>query len=184
MLEKIEKAISGVEMVIMWVCGISISIMVIYSFIDVWGRFLFRQPLYGTYELSGEILLVVVIFLSLAPCEAEKRHMRVDFIFPYISKTLQVVINCISFLLGIVVCGLLMVASFGPALYSWQIREFTTGIIPFPIYTAKIAIVVGLAIFVIRLIERFARSIKELVTTNRTYSKTSGPDISHASDQI
>jgi TRAP-type transport system small permease protein len=183
MLGKIEKALSRVDMVAIWVCGISLAVMVIYSFIDVMGRFLFHRPLYGTYELSGEILIVVVVFLSLSPCEGEKRHMRVDFIFPYISQKAIVMINCITYACGIVVCGLLLATCIGPAWDSWKIREFTAGIIEFPIYTARFAIVAGLALFVMRLLVRLAGSIRDF-SRDLIHPKTIGPDISHASDQI
>lgn len=183
MLEKMEKALSRLDMVALWICGMSCAVMVIYSFIDVMGRFFFRRPLYGTYELSGEILIVVVIYLSLAPCETEKRHMRVDFIFPYISQKIKIVIDCIAYTCGITVIGFILANSIGPALDSWNIREFTAGIIEFPIYTAKITIVLGLTLFVLRLFLRLIGSIRDVLRV-QTETKTMGPDISHASDQI
>ncbi len=182
MLEKIKKVLSGVNWVFMCVCGLSIAVMVTYGFIDVCARFLFNHPLYGTYELS-EILMVVVVFLSISGCEAEGRHMRVDLVFSYISQTLQGVIDSIAYVCGIVVCGLLTLYSIAPALNSWRIDEHSEGIIPFPIYPSRIVIVVGLALLVIQLLVRLADTLKDFAA-DRKPPKTTGPDISHASDQI
>jgi TRAP-type transport system small permease protein len=183
MLKKIKKALSAIDLVVLWICGICIAVMAVYSFIDVLGRFLFNKPLYGTYELSGEILVVIVIFFSLAPCESEGRHMRVDFIFPYIHQRMKLLIDCISYACGILVCSMLIATTIGPTLDSWKVGEFTQGIVAFPVYPAKIAIIVGLSLFVIRLIVNLMGSITDLITDS-IKPKTVGPDISHASDQI
>jgi TRAP-type transport system small permease protein len=182
MLEKIKKVMGRIRGVILAVCGLSIAVMTIYGFIDVWARFLLNHPLYGTYEIS-EILLVVVVFLSVSACEAEGRHMRVDLIFPYISQTLHGVVDIIAYVCGIVTCGLLIFYIFPRALYSWQIGEHSEGIIPFPIYPSKIVIVVGLALLVIELLLRITDTLKDF-KADRKPPKVIGPDISHASDQI
>jgi TRAP-type C4-dicarboxylate transport system permease small subunit len=183
MMKKIEKVLSGIDAVVLWICAICIAVMVIYSFIDVSGRFLLNRPLYGTYELSGEILLVIVIYLSLSACESEGRHMRVDFIFSFISQKAKLVFDFFTYAFGIVVCALLIKFTMGPVLYSLEVREYTTGIIPFPVYPAKISIVLGLGLFLIRVAVRLVGTAKDFVAS-QVAPKISGPDISHASDQI
>jgi TRAP-type C4-dicarboxylate transport system permease small subunit len=151
MLEKIRKGYSKVTRIAMLVCMLSVAVMMSYGFVDVWGRFLFNHPLHGTFELS-ELLMVAVVFLSLASCQAQDRHMRVDFLFTIVSKRVRAVVESITCVCGIVVCGLLGWFSIGPAWYSWTIREVTWGIISFPVYPAKFVVVVGAGLLGVQLI--------------------------------
>lgn len=160
MLDRIRKAYSKVTRAAVFICGISIAVMMSYGFVDVWARYLFNRPLYGTYELS-ELLMVAVVFLSVAICQAEDRHMRVDFLFPYISRRVKRVLDCFAYICGITVCGFLAWYSVVPALYSWRIREHSEGIISFPVYPAKFVIVVGASLLGIQLLLDLASGIRE-----------------------
>jgi TRAP-type C4-dicarboxylate transport system permease small subunit len=150
MLEKIRIGFRKVTWVAISISGLSIALMMGYGFFDVLSRDLFDRPFYGTFELS-ELLMVVAVFLSLASCQAEDRHMRVDFLFPYMNKAVRTVIDIFTYVCGIVLCGFLSWYTTEPALYSWSVRERTDGIISFPIYPVKIIIVVGVIILGIQL---------------------------------
>ncbi|HPL66932.1 MAG TPA: TRAP transporter small permease [Smithellaceae bacterium] len=182
MLAKIKTLLSKIHGVALFVCGLSIAIMVVYGFLDVSARNILNQPLYGAYEIS-EILLVVVVFLSLAACETEGRHMRVDFVFAYISQSLRRVIDIAAYLCGIVVCGLMIFYSARTALNSWRIDEHSEGIIAFPIYPSKIVIVIGLILLAIELLVGLIDALMKF-KANQECPRDTGPDISHASDQI
>jgi TRAP-type C4-dicarboxylate transport system permease small subunit len=147
MLEKVRKAYTKVTWIATLACMLSVLVMMVYGFVDVCGRYLFNRPLQGTFELS-ELLMVAVVFLALASCQAEDRHMRVDFLLTNMSKRVRAVVDSIAYMCGIVVCGLLAWYSIAPAWYSWSIREVTMGIISFPVYPAKFVVVVGAGLLV------------------------------------
>ncbi len=151
MLGKVRKAYNKVTWGTLLVSMLSVAVMMGYGFVDVCGRYLFNRPLHGTFELS-ELLMVAVVFLSIASCQAEDRHMRVDFLLTGMSKRLRRVVDSIAYTCGIVVCGLLTWYSISPAWFSWSIREETMGIISFPVYPAKFAVVVGAGLLVGQLI--------------------------------
>lgn len=149
MLDKLRRGFSWVTRIAMFACGLSVAVMMSYGFADVSARFLFNRPLPGSFELSG-LLMVVVVFLSLASCQAEGRHMRVDFLFGSMSKQVRAGVDRIAYVCGVVVCGLLAWCAAGPAWYSWNIREVSMGIIPFPVYPAKFVVVVGAVLLTVQ----------------------------------
>jgi len=149
MLEKVRRGFGWVTRIAMFVCGLSVAVMMSYGFVDVSARFLFNRPLAGTVEISGP-LMVAVVFLSLASCQAEGRHMRVDFLFGSMSKQVRAGVDRIAYVCGLVVCGLLAWCAAGPAWHSWKIREVSMGIIPFPVYPAKFVVVVGAVLLAVQ----------------------------------
>ena len=142
MLDKVRRGFGWVTRTAMLVCGVSVALMMGYGFADVSARFLFNHPLPGTFELSG-LLMVVVVYLSLASCQAEGRHMRVDFLFGIMSTPVRAGVDRMAYACGMLVCGLFAWCAAGPAWYSWKIREVSMGIIPFPVYPSKFIVVVG-----------------------------------------
>ena len=150
MLELMRKGFNKLTRVAMLFSMLSVAVMMGYGFVDVLGRYLFNRPLQGTFELS-ELLMVAVVFLSLASCQAEDRHMRVDFFVTQMNKRKRAVVDSIAYICGIVVCGSFSWYSISPAWHSWSIREVTMGIISFPIYPAKFAVVVGTGLLMVQL---------------------------------
>lgn len=150
MFGKARRAFAYVNRIAMVGCELSVAVLMSYSLIDVSGRFLLNSPLPGTVEISA-LLMVAVVFLSLASCQAEGRHMRVDFLFPRMSKRVRVVADSTACICGMAVCGLLAWWSITPAWYSWTIREVSMGLIAFPVYPARFLVVVGTALLGVQL---------------------------------
>lgn len=134
----------------MIISGVCIVVMMAYGFVDVLGRYFFSNPLYGTYELS-ELLLAIAVFLSLSSCQAEDRHMRVDFILPYLGSRMRATVDALAYVCGISVCLVMAYYSVPQALYSWSISEHTEGIISFPVYPAKICVPIGFSLLALQL---------------------------------
>lgn len=127
-----------------------IFVMMVYGFVDVVGRYAFNSPLYGTYELS-QLLLATVVFLSLSICQAEDRHMRVDFLITHAGPRMRIALNGFAYLCGIIICAMTAYYSIPPALYSLDNSEFTYGVIRFPVYPVKILVVIGFSALAIQI---------------------------------
>jgi TRAP-type C4-dicarboxylate transport system permease small subunit len=151
MLQNTRRAHAWVTWIALLVCELSVVVMAGYTFADVSGRFLFHRPLGGTIELCS-LLMVAVVFLSLASCQAERRHMRIDFLVPMMSRRVRAVADSIAYVCGMLVCGLLAWCSITPAWYSWTIREVSPGRIAFPVYPAKFLVVVGAVLLWVQLL--------------------------------
>ena len=158
MVGKTRSVLSAINRASIAICSVSIAVMMAYGFVDVVGRYLFDRPLYGTYELS-ELLLAVVVFLSIASCQAEDRHMRVDFLLPYMSTRMRALIDGSAYACGVLICGFMAWYSIGPAVYSWEIGEHTEGMISFPVYPAKIVVPIGFALLGLQLAFDFLHAV-------------------------
>ena len=60
-----------------WVAATAVCLMMLLTFSDVIGRYLFNRPIKGAAEIT-EQMLVFVIFLAAAYLAAKNRHVRVD----------------------------------------------------------------------------------------------------------
>lgn len=80
---------------------------------DVLGRFMFNNPITGTYELTG-LALAVIIFFSLGATQIGKGHIEIDFLTQKFSRKAQHILDTIiAFILFI-----LMI------LITWQLFEY------------------------------------------------------------
>jgi len=80
---------AAIDRVATWTLGIIASVilfaMMTLAFVDVWGRYLLRQPVFGGYEVT-EFLMGVLIFASLPLLCAREGHVTIDILDHAISK--------------------------------------------------------------------------------------------------
>lgn len=96
---------------LIWLLGLLASVllfaMMVITFIDVFGRYLFSSPLPGAFEMT-EMLMGTLIFAGLPLiCEREE-HIIVSLIDPYLGAGLRVMQRVLRNLMG---AGVLGVAS-------------------------------------------------------------------------
>ncbi len=105
--------------------------MMILTFIDVIGRYLFNAPVYGAAEII-QILLIGVIFSAMPIVSKTNSHIAVELFSPSISKkipkTHSLVVNLFS------VCGLLVISGeiFRVAVDAYEIGK-TTIVLEWPL---------------------------------------------------
>jgi len=86
-----------------WTLGVVSSItlfgMMVLAFIDVWGRYLLRQPVFGGYEVT-EFMMGVLIFSALPVLCAREGHVTIDILdnvtSPRFGRWQRFVVNLIS----------------------------------------------------------------------------------------
>lgn len=79
--------------------------MMVLTFVDVWGRYVFNAPLPGAFEIT-ELMMAALIFAGLPLVTAAGEHVSVDLLDYSISKNLQrfrdALINLLcAFMLGL-----------------------------------------------------------------------------------
>ncbi|TWT13616.1 TRAP transporter small permease [Reyranella sp. CPCC 100927] len=67
------------------VAALTLFAMMVLTFVDVWGRYLLRQPVFGGYEVT-EFLMGVLIFSGLPILCAREGHVSIDVFDPLIPK--------------------------------------------------------------------------------------------------
>jgi TRAP-type C4-dicarboxylate transport system permease small subunit len=81
------------------VTALTLFTMMLLTFADVWGRYLFRQPVFGGYEVT-EFLMGVLIFSGLPILCAREGHVSIDvfdsLIPPKVRRPHLAIVNLIS----------------------------------------------------------------------------------------
>lgn len=127
------------------VASASILVMTLIGGIDVLTSTLLGKPIPAVYEAT-ETLMVMAVFLALGHLQQENGHIAVDFVqsrMPIIGRRAVAVASQLA---ATGFYGLLTWQAWLMAADSWAIREYSVGLIPFPVYPSKFAVVIGAAL--------------------------------------
>ena len=106
-------------------CVLSLTILVLITVIDVFGRYLLGSPLPGTTEIT-EIILGLLIYIGLPYICRNEEHVSVSLFSNYLNKSFlkvqKVLVNLIVFILLCIIAAQLY--RHGIDLYSYN--EITT----------------------------------------------------------
>ena len=137
---KVAKALSLLPNLMAIIAALCMIAIMVVTLIDVIGRYVFNSPLKGGVELS-ELLMVALVFLSLAYTQKIKANIRIDIISG--PPKLVAALNTLTYLISSGLIGYLAWISANVAYDSWLIGEFSFGLIPFPIWPSKILVALG-----------------------------------------
>ncbi|GGB34016.1 C4-dicarboxylate ABC transporter permease [Roseibium aquae] len=70
--------------------GALLFAMMVLTFIDVWGRYIFNSPLAGAFEIT-ELMMATLIFAGLPLVTVQREHVSVDLLDFWMPKGLQIV---------------------------------------------------------------------------------------------
>ena len=144
-----------------------LAFMTLLGSADVISTFVFDRSVPLVRELS-EVLLAVVIFMSLAVVAREERHVKVDLFLRHFGPGFRRLLRIAALVISAAVVSLLAVQSTELAMASFTEGERAMASIRFPVWPAKIAVAVGLAITVLEYIRLLSRAV---------FAPTSAPDV-------
>ncbi len=147
-------------------CAI-LAFMTLLGSADVISTFILDRSVPLVRELS-EVLLAVVIFMSLAVVAREERHVKVDLFLRYFGPGLRRLLRIVALAISAAVVSLLAVQSTELAMASYTEGERAMASTRFPVWPAKIAVAVGLAITVLEYIRLLSRAV---------FTPTNVPDV-------
>jgi TRAP-type C4-dicarboxylate transport system permease small subunit len=127
--------------------GIGVLVMMLLGGLDVLATNLLSQPIPGAYEII-ETMMVASIFLALALSQAEGRQIRVELITERLGARARGVLDALADLCSLLVYGLIAWYGIRAAWSSTLIGEFSSGIVKFPQWPAKIALALGALLMV------------------------------------
>ncbi|MFC1929439.1 TRAP transporter small permease subunit [Chloroflexota bacterium] len=128
--------------------------------VDVTLRALLNRPIQASLE-SVEFLMVGVVFLGLAYTQRKRGFVRMELIVSRLSSSARWYVDYVGFILMI---SFFAIFTWQAAIVAWrsiQIREYTWGLVPLPIYPAKIAITIGCGVILIELILEIVQHHRE-----------------------
>lgn len=134
---------------LVYISGIVVLLLCLYTTVDVVGRYLLNKPLWAAYELTM-ILLIYITFWGLAYVQARRGHMRLEFLYQKLGPRGRIVLDIVSILIGLFLFVIVTWQGWEWAIHSWKIQETTMGAYIVPLFPARIGLAIGSLIFVIQ----------------------------------
>ncbi|MFJ8063976.1 TRAP transporter small permease [Psychrobacillus sp. NPDC096426] len=151
-MKYLNKFLTKTDEFISRISAITIFIMMMWIVIDVVLRSVFHTPVSGTIEITGEYLLVIIVYLSISYTYKEGGHVSVELFENKFSVNIKKIIKLFTNLLTIIVFVLLGIANFQKGLNYFVNDIRTTSLLNYPLAPALFIITFGVLLLVINLI--------------------------------
>lgn len=168
-LDTLSRSISTVTAVIATLCTLALAITIS---LDVVMRFASGRSLPGLVEAS-ETLLVMMVFLGLAYCAYTGSHITMDLVTSALPPRTAALLRSIGDLAVIVLLLWMLFATGTRAVSSFATGEFKFGLVEWPLWPARGAIALGIAICIPVYLLALWKDVSELL--GRTASTPSRP---------
>lgn len=135
-----------------YVAGAALLGILFLTVADIIGRSAFRRPVPGTVEMTG-MILVVVVFMSVAHSEDMGDHITIDLLYERSGKRLKLLLDVFADVLTIAVVGLLSYQ-----LYQFTLRNQASGaetpVLDLPVWPFVLVAAVGSAFYLLSSVMR------------------------------
>lgn len=124
--------------------AVGASVLVVLMFttgVDVVGRYVFHRPFIGAYEVS-ELAMASVILLGWAYTQTQKGHVAIDLLYKRLPRGIQVVLDFLIPLLGLVLFVFVAWQSVNFVIDSIGWNE-ATEMLDIPVWIFKLLISIG-----------------------------------------
>jgi TRAP-type C4-dicarboxylate transport system permease small subunit len=145
-----ERVLSDVTHRVSNVGQIVLMVMVLLVIVDVTLRRVFNRPFPWSLEVV-QVMLVVVIFFSIAYCGVKKAHVSIDALISKFPPKVQVIIDVITYSLGVLLFAFMTWGGAVSAMGKWH-THYITGILPIPIYPFSLVVAFGSALLALVLL--------------------------------
>jgi len=132
--------------------NISIMLMLILISADTLGRYLFNQPIAGTYEFVTMYLFAGIVFLCLSNGLKEKSHIRVNVFVDRLPCNIKKIVLMASDLIMLVFFAALLYVSWQMTYEAFVTREYYYGAVSFPLFPAYSVVPVGSLFMMVRIL--------------------------------
>ena len=133
------------------------------GFADVVGTKFFGWPVPGTLEIT-ESTMVLIVFGALAFTQSQRGHIRVEIFYTDRGPKAKAFMDAVTHLVAIVFFGILVWQGFIEAIYSLEINEATMGAVRFPLFPARLLLVLGCGLLLLQLALDFIQDLRNMVT--------------------
>ena len=155
------KTIKLINQFLLYIAMIALATMMLLTVSDVFMRFTFSRPITGTPEII-EYMMVFVVFLGLGWCALQGRHILVELVVSRFSKKVQITVDIITYLAGLLLCLVMSWQTFLECLLQKRLG-YTSQFLKVPTFPFYIVIAVGFAIFFIVITTLLFERVAELL---------------------
>ncbi|MBI4283026.1 MAG: TRAP transporter small permease [Chloroflexi bacterium] len=139
------------ETFLVYLSSLFLFTMMVLIVIDVSGRAALNQPLKMGLELT-ELLMVFIVYLGFSYTQWKGGFIRIELFLSHFSATTRWILGYFDYLISITFFVIFTWRTSFTALESLGLREVTPGLVPLPMYPAKISIALGGAFMLLELI--------------------------------
>ena len=133
------------------ISGVVVMLIMVYTTIDVTGRYLFNHPVPAAYELTN-IFLIYITYFGVTLVQSRGGHMRLGFLYEKVGIRGKAIIDLGSAIIGLFVVGIITWQGWIYAVEAWKVGEVTLGAYTVPVFPGRIALAVGATIFILQYI--------------------------------
>lgn len=145
---------------------LAILFIMVLTTIDVIFRYILGHPIKGAYEIS-EILFLGAVFLGLSYTQLHKEHVRVELLVSHIPRGPAFLLESCILLIGLFIYALLFWQGTEAFLESVKSGEYRWGLIPIPLWPARLTIPLGALTLCLKLIEEIVTGLRKFKEMGR-----------------
>lgn len=162
-ISRSQKVLLSVTDKVNFIGQVILLLLVLLIIVDVIMRRVFNNPFSGTLEVS-EIMLVVVVFTSVAYCGIRKGHVSIDALTSRFRRRTQAKIDSITGIFGVLVFVTMGCGSIVLGLNHFKTHRIT-GMLPIPIYPFSFIVGIGslllALVLLVQLVETIQRALEK-----------------------
>ncbi len=151
-MKKVTGLFEGLDRVLSAISAITLFIMMMWIFVDVTFRSLFNSPIQGTIEITGEYLMVILVYFMISNTQKVQGHVSVDLLQKKMSGRVKNIAKIMTNLVSAVFFSLICVFNFQQGLEYLDRNITSIGILEYPLAPALFIISLGLAMITLRLL--------------------------------
>ena len=131
------RVLHGLSFWLMVLAGVMMSFMMLHITADVFLKYTFNRPLFGTIETVSYYYMIGAVYLPLAYVQRRGRHISVELVFDRLPERGKRAAECFALLCAALFFGILGWQSWLDAVNAWRIDEIIMGSATIPIWPSR-----------------------------------------------
>ena len=144
------------------ISGFIVLILSLLTVADVTSRFLTGRSVPGAIEYS-EVLLVVCVFFAFGAAQLTNVHVSTSVITSHLPLKFRKALTYVVAALAVIMLIVMAVSTIQQAYHSALVGEYRFGLVQVPLWPAKVAIAVGLVVYVVEFIRGYFMNAERFV---------------------
>ncbi|MCM3691073.1 TRAP transporter small permease [Neobacillus niacini] len=141
-----------IDYVCTYVAGITMLVLTVWIFMDSILRTTLNSPIVGTIEVTGEYLLVLIVYLSISYTFKHDGHVSVDFLESKFSKPMKKYVRVLNNLIAFFAFLVLGIYNFLKGIEYFEKNIRSAGMLDYPLAPAMMVISFGIFLLSVRLL--------------------------------
>jgi TRAP-type C4-dicarboxylate transport system permease small subunit len=159
--DMLEKAVYPIGRFLHRFAQVILALMVLLTVIDVCLRYIFNNPITGSYELT-EFMMAVLVFASVGFTQSVKDHVSVDLVITKLPGRVRALLEAITCLFAF---GLFALAAWRNVLHTettWERHDVSAELF-IPVSPFVLFVALGLAVLSLVLLVQFFQSLSRVL---------------------